>query len=250
MDHAHATDTSAAERYALGEMGEHEREQYEEHYFDCPECAEDVKAAVIFRENAEAIWQDKPETVREAERRRGPNEDDRPGPRPRNFWDLFWPGPQGALAVAALLLVSLGVTAYQNLAVLPRLRADLQRAEGLQSASWSFLSVSRSEPPVVTISSGQRMVGLTLSQSSDRAYPYYRCELREAQGQTVLAEVVSAPAQGDELQILVPAARLRPGAYVLAVTALESASGPALSESARYPFALRYGKRGKGPPPP
>lgn len=36
----------AAERYILGEMNREERDAFEEHYFDCPECAMSVRSAV------------------------------------------------------------------------------------------------------------------------------------------------------------------------------------------------------------
>jgi anti-sigma factor RsiW len=38
----------AAERYLLGLMGEAERERYEEHFFDCPACAEAVRTTAAF----------------------------------------------------------------------------------------------------------------------------------------------------------------------------------------------------------
>lgn len=42
--HQQAVRTLAAERYMLGEMTDEERERFEEHYFDCRVCVEDVKA--------------------------------------------------------------------------------------------------------------------------------------------------------------------------------------------------------------
>jgi hypothetical protein len=43
MDHASAVETYAAERYLLGELSDAESEAFEEHYFDCATCAEDVR---------------------------------------------------------------------------------------------------------------------------------------------------------------------------------------------------------------
>ena len=42
MDHSHAISNHASERYLLGEMSEPERFDFEAHYFECVECAEDV----------------------------------------------------------------------------------------------------------------------------------------------------------------------------------------------------------------
>src|SRR5258708_30206891 len=96
MDHEEATSTSAAEKYALGEMTPEERDQYEEHFFECPECAEEVQAAAIFLENAQLVI-----PVNHLDQVAGAG-----GPRWTRNWGLFWPLPFGA---AAALLVLLGV---------------------------------------------------------------------------------------------------------------------------------------------
>ncbi|HEY6351193.1 MAG TPA: hypothetical protein VI636_17455 [Candidatus Angelobacter sp.] len=44
MNHEFAIGSKAAERYVLGEMNEAERDAYEEHFFSCAVCAEEVKA--------------------------------------------------------------------------------------------------------------------------------------------------------------------------------------------------------------
>ncbi|MCM3879190.1 MAG: zf-HC2 domain-containing protein, partial [Vicinamibacterales bacterium] len=44
----------ASERYLLGEMSEIERYAFEEHFFSCSECAEDVRAGSLLREGTKA----------------------------------------------------------------------------------------------------------------------------------------------------------------------------------------------------
>ena len=44
MDYEEAVRVQAAEKYVLGELPAILCEAYEEHYFDCRECAIDVKA--------------------------------------------------------------------------------------------------------------------------------------------------------------------------------------------------------------
>lgn len=58
MDHTEAVRLQAAEKYLLGELLNSQYEEYEEHYFDCMYCAEDIKAAVAFMENARQIFRD------------------------------------------------------------------------------------------------------------------------------------------------------------------------------------------------
>ena len=56
MDHNEAIKLRAAERYALGELPEQVRDAYEEHFFDCAECAMDMKAVSAFVDGARDIF--------------------------------------------------------------------------------------------------------------------------------------------------------------------------------------------------
>ena len=50
MNHQEAVSSHATERYLLEEMTEVEKFAFEDHYFDCAECADDVRAAALMRE--------------------------------------------------------------------------------------------------------------------------------------------------------------------------------------------------------
>src|SRR5258708_19683589 len=52
MDHNEATQQQAAIKYVLGELSQVQRDAYEEHYFDCAECAIDIKALATFADTA------------------------------------------------------------------------------------------------------------------------------------------------------------------------------------------------------
>ena len=54
MTHEQAISTFASERYLLDEMTEPERSTFEEHYFACAECADDVRAGGLIRDGARA----------------------------------------------------------------------------------------------------------------------------------------------------------------------------------------------------
>jgi anti-sigma factor RsiW len=58
MDHNEAVRLLAAEKYLLGELPNLRREEYEEHYFDCADCAEDITDAVAFMESARQVFRD------------------------------------------------------------------------------------------------------------------------------------------------------------------------------------------------
>ena len=54
MTHEQAVTTLASERYLLEEMTGPERETFEEHYFSCVACAEDVRTGGLMRDGARA----------------------------------------------------------------------------------------------------------------------------------------------------------------------------------------------------
>jgi len=232
MDHRAATLTGARERYFLGELSAPEREEFEEHYFGCPECAEAVRDTARFVEAARPLLA--PPASAPASRT--------PSSRPTR-WRVSHP----AAVAAGLALVSLaGAAAYQGLVVIPSLRSDLQQAEALRAVPFQPLTVSRGEPPSIVVSKGDRFVLLALSQSSDRPHAVYRCQLQDATGRTLRSEIIRPAAVGEELQVLLPVATLPAGAYVLAVEGLPGAaasSSAGVVSTARYAFTLEWRSR-------
>jgi hypothetical protein len=236
MDHREALDADGAEKYALGQMSEQERDRFEEHFFDCSECADEVKAAFVFLDNAQ-------EAVRSERSAADRGRSTRPDPLP--WWaglkSFFLPIPMGAAATLALLLG--GPAAYLAFHRVPELERELATAQALQPVSWHFLTVSRSERQVVRVSKSTRMMGLTLSRSYTTGHRYYRCAVRDVDGagRALMSEVLPAPAGGDELQVLIPVSRLRPGSYLLALDGLDSPSGGVVApDLARYAFTLEH----------
>ena len=55
MDHIEAVRLHAAEKYILGELPKEQHDEYEEHYFDCSACAEEIKATVAFMESSRQV---------------------------------------------------------------------------------------------------------------------------------------------------------------------------------------------------
>src|SRR5262245_45024776 len=145
MDHSQAVTSGAAERYLLDQLDDDEREQFEEHFFDCRACADDVKITETFLVAARKVQA-------EGAKAKAPTVESRPW----SWRALFWPMPLGAAAAIALLVA---VVSYQNLSAVPRLQKQLAAADAPQSASWHFLAVSRGEPPAIVLSPGRRMVG-------------------------------------------------------------------------------------------
>src|SRR5215472_16506480 len=55
MDHNEAVRQNASERYLLDELDPELRDQFEEHLFDCQDCALDVRAGAMFVEQTKII---------------------------------------------------------------------------------------------------------------------------------------------------------------------------------------------------
>jgi len=47
MDHTAVVREKMTERYLLNELEPGVRDEFEEHYFDCPDCAQDISVAAI-----------------------------------------------------------------------------------------------------------------------------------------------------------------------------------------------------------
>ena len=198
MTHQQALDGLASERYLLDEMTEVERFEFEEHYFDCAECAEDVRLGDMIRQEA---------------RRAGPAMAANPqAGRPavvltRAKW---WRRPMVAApwAVAATLAVVVG---YQSL------RTPGRDGGGSQSIEPVMLrGATRGAGTIVRIAPGQRFVALsadmlTTPQSSSLTY-----EILDANRSTVSSGRSSVPSSGASLMLLVPADELQSaGRYTL-----------------------------------
>src|SRR5436853_7819226 len=55
MEHNQAVAEMAAEKYVLNELGNGERDQFEEHYFSCTDCAQDVRDLAGLAEGARVL---------------------------------------------------------------------------------------------------------------------------------------------------------------------------------------------------
>jgi len=60
MDHDEAVRQNATERYLLDELDPELRDQFEEHLFDCQDCALDLRAGAMFVEQTKVILAEPP----------------------------------------------------------------------------------------------------------------------------------------------------------------------------------------------
>ena len=234
MEHTEAVQLKAAERYVLGELSGDLREQYEEHYFGCSECAEDLKLAAAFVENTRAVLESEPATVAS----RAPVAAERKPSSSGWFAGLL--RPSFAVPVFALLLLFAG---YQNLVVIPHLKSAAPSIAPQTLPSYSLLaSNSRGGEPLAITVPANKPFSLYIDIPPEKQFPLYVCELVNASGATEYSLNISGQEAQNSVQLLIPPATLKPGNYAAVVRGLATPeSGDSTgTELARYPFTLAF----------
>lgn len=225
MDHAEATNMKAAERYTLGDLSVSEVEEFERHFFDCPQCSEELRILSVLQENARAVFIEQNSTpsstiaaqpvVAERAKRR-----------------FSW---QVAFAPAMVLLI-VGVFAGYEIGE--------GRAGGPQSLNaYPLYAASRGAETVVSVPAGAKFFTVYMDRTWDADFSSYRAVVRDdaPAGQTGAERVslpIPAPAQGRLIQVLFPAKSLAAGRYVLTILGKDTSG--AESKAADYSFTLRF----------
>lgn len=229
MNHSEALQQMAAERYLLDELTPDAREAFEEHLFDCAECALDLRAGAAFIEAAKIQL---PQLTGAAV----------PSPsgahKFKREWWLFWLRPAFAAPAFASLLLVLG---YQNLVTFPRLRAA---ANEPRLIPWAQLrGAMRGGAPLSIAADRRHGVALPLdlsSQPGETAYASYSIDLYDPQGKLAFGSIVAAPGDNDSgsqrLGLVIPGAMLRNGVYTVAVSGV--AANGELTAIDRFAFEI------------
>jgi hypothetical protein len=224
MDHEMSIKTQAAEKYLLEELQPDEREAFEQHFFECAECAEDVRLAFQFSENAKAVFRQEPRRIRE------------PAPVPaRNSW-LAWFRPAVLVPVAAGLAIAM-FSGYQNLVQIPALRTRVGQLQTPQVLSTMVLAPSsRSSVPSIAISPDAQFFQLSLAIGAVAPAQRYQCDLRSASRKLIATVPVPKLDPEGNLTMLIPTAGFSDGYYDAVLVGL---NGGTVTELDHYRFALR-----------
>lgn len=242
MTHQQAIDKHAAERYLLQEMPELERFAFEEHFFDCQICAEDVRTGALIQEGVKGGLL--PEgTAGKAEPARPmadvrfredtglKAEEEDTGLKAEEVVTvaaapgtivMIRPSVTSRVmpwAVAATLAVAAG---YQALVVVPGLQSQVVGPSVLSPVT--LRGASRGAAPTLTRpTNGALSFAVDLSGIPAGARLTY--DFRAADGRSVATGTAAAPPPGTPLLLLIPASALEaPGTYVVAVTAGEGSA--------------------------
>jgi hypothetical protein len=234
MDHKQAVATMAVEKYLLDEFDSGEKEAFEEHYFSCHDCAEELKATVALLERGRELFAHDPMSIVErapestlAEKlpENAPAKPDRAGRPGHNDW-FGWLRPAIAAPAMALLLL---VVAVQNLYQVPALEHAMNAPEVLPSAYLPVGSMKGDEHVVLARRGEQFLLTIDLSDDSNAARAV---DLYDVAGRKKWSLAVPENAPKGSLTLRMPGS-LPAGSYSLVVGGAEAGGG------SRYPFALQ-----------
>ncbi len=228
MDHSDAVSLMAAEKYLLDELDPELRESFEEHFFECQECALDVRTGSAFVEHSK---------VQLATPAATPVREVAPKPNPGWWAGRGWLRPALLVPVLAVLLAVIG---YQNVVTFPKVKGPFAAGNSPELlASASLISVTRGSgnQPVIAVRSGQPFL-LYVDVAPDSRFSSYQAELLGPAGNSEWSLAIPAEKAKDTLPIRVPPPRDGAGKYTLVV---HGATGRDLtgSEIGRYPFELK-----------
>jgi len=225
MDHDAVVRQKMTEKYLLGELDPDARDEFEEHFFDCPDCAIDVRAGALFVEQSKAVLAERSEAVSAG----------LPVTAPVAAKPRWWLRPSFAVPVMALLLVVIG---YQNLVTYPQLQQALNSPRVLPFAAVN-VGTWGSGGPVIATRPGEGFL-LFVRIPPDGSYSRYLAELYNPAGKLEWSLTIPASSAQDQWPVQVPGANREAGRYTLAVRGVTAAGES--KEVGRASFELEIQK--------
>jgi hypothetical protein len=225
MDHSEASRLAAVEKYLMEELPPSSRDEFEQHFFGCQECAADLNATAVFLDAARR------------ELRRAPVSRSKPNISKKFQFTFLW---RPAFVAPAFALV-LAVMAYQNMVVYPHFTGELamlRRAEVLTPVSLIGANSRGGAIPAVTVSHAQSIL-LSVDIPTTEQFSSYSCELLAPSGVVVWRVPVSPKQAKDTVSIRIPASNWGDGDYRLIVQGYKTNAAGEPAELARYRFTLR-----------
>lgn len=214
MDHKQAEELQLAVKYVLGELPSVQRDEYEDHYIDCPECAKDVYAVAAFVDAGREVLR-----TESIEAGRATTQENRRG------W-LLWLRPAFAMPVMVVLLAIVG---YQNLITVPRLKSDSTAGKAQVFNSFSLVAANvrseRGDEAVKVQVQKRETFALDFDFLPDRQFDHYLCQLQDEAGRVVQQASIPAEKEKQEVHLLVQNGVESAGKYNVVIAGDPEAKG-------------------------
>ena len=219
MDHTQALARKASERYLMGEMSEPERFEFEEHYFDCQHCAEDVRTGAALARGIRAVGREDAAVAAACRGRAA-------GAGAWKMVGLAYPGSvdsyRGGCHVGLRGWLPVNSSRFPGLSGSRALSPVVLRA------------AARGDEQTIDLRSGQPFSVLSLDVNAADPGAALRYEIEPEGGTPRVTGSAVAPAPGSPLLVVVPHAKLDlAGRWTLVLRKPEGA------EIARYPFQFK-----------
>jgi hypothetical protein len=200
MEHEEAIRLLAAQNYVAGKLPEADREAFESHFFDCPECAEEVRWEQIFRANLKSVRRE--ETAQSL------------FPRWFGSWRIAFQWRPARLSLAANF--ALAVLLLCVLIVPPRRPTPAQWTPAQWTPPEYFApGPTHGDEDVHVLPAG---ASVYLIRFSDAKLPSYSYEVTDSNGRRELSDSLPPQSgQGDMLRLAVLVGRLPNGLHTLVV---------------------------------
>lgn len=216
MEHTEAVQTNATERYLLGELSAAETDAFEEHYFDCTLCADDVRSGTQLIDGGRQL-------VREPGAKKDAPVVSIDAHRAKRFGWL-------PLAAAAVLVVGIGLPMMMR----PGRDGGGASFEVGREHSLLLSGTRGGDVGVITLSDDQPAV-LYVDVPPEPAYPRYEALLAGPDGKAIAAREVSPEQAKDPLPLVLRG--LAAGRYELVIEGADPAGKR--NEVATYRFTVR-----------
>jgi len=220
MEHEEAIRLNLTEQYLLDELSGDAREAFEEHYFGCQECAEDVRAGAVFVANSRVVLAEG--------RNPGPIPAPNPRPEPTPWW-LAWLRPTLAAPALAAVIALAGFQQYR-----------IQVNSRPVALAWGMLNVDTAgaEDKTISVPAGEGFL-LMVRIPSGASHSTYVAELSGPNGKVerIPIQPGQAAADSDVRAIQVPSSNRQSGMYTLVVRGVNAANES--KEIGRTSFELK-----------
>ena len=218
MDHSEAIRMQAAEKYVLGELPNALRDEYEEHFFDCAECALDVKAAAAFVDNSAEVLR------QEAKNEKAKD--------PVHSGWFAWLKPIVAVPAFAVLLLALSYQSFVSVPHWKKMANEPAASRVLPMFSLITANTRGSDSTVFRVRPNESF-GIYVDVPADAAYRSYVLRLEDPAGHSSNLTTVSY-AEAQKTQVLEVNPGRRSGAYQIVVLgvandASDAAKAPVLA---------------------
>lgn len=202
MDHEEATRIQAPTQYLMGGLSAAEEAAFEEHFFTCSECAEELKTGTVFAEDVRAVFHGQAQRLTSAS----------PAVLPQTApgWLEKLRG-MFALPLAAAAVILLGLVIYQNTVFIPSLKSQVAELSMPQSLPWVPLKIARGAG-AVTLPKDRPFWIAYFNLPPTMAFPA-QCEIESSQGTKLRTVTLAAPALGQPSSLLLRTSDFPSGNY-------------------------------------